>query len=174
MTSILLAPIVPTSSEKLLDMMGLPHGHMRSFQSIPMHQPDPDRIDLRDPNLTPPGQSLGGTPYPIFPKLEVDKKGSNKEAPATLTSSPVTSPTYTSSPLLDSLETADLATLRVQIGQVGDRIREMKKQSKDTENRTADGNALLKKTISELTALKDRYLVYTFILLHTVTFFHTY
>lgn len=161
MTSILLAPIVPTSSEKLLDLMGLPQGHLRSFQSIPMGQPDPDRIDLHDPNLTPPGLPLGGTPYPIFPKLEVDKKGSNKDTSATLTSSPsVPSPTYTPSPLLDSLETADLATLRMQIGQVGDRIREMKKQSKDTENRTAEGNALLKKTIGELTALKDRSLLY--------------
>ena len=156
MTSIVLAPIIPTSSKKLLDLMGLPEGHLRSFQSIPMRNPDLEKIDLSDPNLTPPGQPLGGVPYPIFPKLEVDKKGSNKED----SSAPKSSSTPTaiaSSPLFDFPETTDLATLREQIVEIGNRIREMKKQAKDSETRPADGNALLKKAVGELTALKDRF-----------------
>ena len=153
----MLAPIVPTSSEKLLDLMGLPQGHLRSFPSIPMSRPDLEKIDLADPNLTSPGQPLGGVPYPIFPKLEVDKKSSNKEDSSAPKSSSAPTAITSSSPLFDFPETTDLATLREQIGQVGNRIREMKKQAKDAETRPADGNALLKKAVGELTALKERF-----------------
>ena len=99
---------------------------------------------------------MGEVPYPIFPKLEVDKKGSSKEdSSAPKASSAPTA--ISSSPLFDFPETTDLATRREQIVQVGNRIREMKKQAKDAETRPADGNALLKKAVGELTALKERF-----------------
>eukprot|EP00597_Dinobryon_sp_UTEXLB2267_P001728 CAMPEP_0170061286 /NCGR_PEP_ID=MMETSP0019_2-20121128/2905_1 /TAXON_ID=98059 /ORGANISM="Dinobryon sp., Strain UTEXLB2267" /LENGTH=588 /DNA_ID=CAMNT_0010267067 /DNA_START=208 /DNA_END=1977 /DNA_ORIENTATION=- len=156
-TSILLEPVMPASCSRLLDLLGVPEGHMRSFSSVPL-QDSSKPITLSDPNLIAMNQLLGGKPYPVFPKLDVD---SGKEVPVTTSNSNKAKATPAVGVEVDYVskygaQLDDVVAVGVLVTQLGNTIREMKKAKRTVEEEIS-GKALLKEMVQELTFLKDRY-----------------
>lgn len=157
---------MPASSGRLLDLLGAPAGPWRSFQSIPFERAD--LITVSDANLIPPGTPIGGAPYPIFPKLEVDKiapsgdKPKEKEKAKGTTSSAGQEAEQVDWAVKYASLTGDLPEIGRQILVVGDGIREMKKSKKREGKEEGGGGgasdkAALKRAVSELTFLKELY-----------------
>eukprot|EP01038_Epipyxis_sp_PR26KG_P015848 gene15848-21471_t len=136
---VLLGPIMPKSSIKMLDQLGIPI-ELRSFDSIKI-------------SMTPPGCTTG-KPNPIFPRIEnisqlsdnnndkitndnQEKKGSKKGSNAG------NFPTF---PQYDDLKSEEII---VKISQVGDTIRNMKSQKDSNKDD-------IKVLVGELNYLKHR------------------
>lgn len=151
-SAIVLEPLMPASSSKMLDLMGAPNGHLRSFSSIPLTG---DIFRKDDSNMIPAGISLGGKPFPIFPKIEA---GQSQQGTNPLPTEATNLPEEDFS-LKYAADLNDLNRLAEKIIQVGDSIREMKKAKKSSEVDATTGKAQLKMKVNELIFLKDRYVI---------------
>lgn len=127
---ILLAPLVPTSSHLLLDLMGVP-APLRTFASIPTHRIEPGTSILE--------------PRGIFPRIDTSAvSATTATAPTAIT----VSTAVADAPIVGFEETLSVAEIESQIVIVGGKIRDLKAA------KASKGD--LKLLVDELLFLKER------------------
>lgn len=142
LSAVYLEPVIPTAGSRMLDMLGIPED-MRTFSSVTTA-------------LTPGLQTQ--KPMPLFPKLDAPEEDSiassvpaakKEKAPKTKSNNDILDANAISEleqKYAAALQSAE--TMSVEIGNVGDKVRQLKAEKAD--------KSMLAPILAELKFLKDR------------------